>query len=203
MSPFAQRMLFVFIFIFILNSFLNYYRRKTSKNNVEMPSKVQRIGISIQVVMTALMVFCVILGLLLSQTEMTIVFFVISVIFVFILFGMRRKFKKFYSESSHSFELGDEYRTFNVKYEDIIDWKLSKKQIGVLDKTKEDKQYIFVNLAFSEPEIFLRKMTEMTFAGKFRQSEDVQTEDPNRKQEWVNFLEKNGYGHLLEEYAKE
>ena len=180
---------------------MNYYRLKTSRNNVEMPSKLQRIGITIQVVMTALMIFGVIIGLLLKQVEMTIVFLVISVIFVFILFAMRRKFKKFYSESSHSFQLKDEYREFIVKYDDIIDWIPSKKQIGVLDKAKEEKQYIFVNLAFSDPEILLRKITEMTFSGKFRQSEDIQTEDPNREQEWMDFLEKNGYGHLLDEFA--
>lgn len=51
--------------------------------------------------------------------------------------------------------------------------------------------------------IALRKLTEMTFSEKFRQADPSQSDDPNREQEWMDHLRKNGYGYIIEEFLKE
>lgn len=90
-----------------------------------------------------------------------------------------------------------------VYYENITDWIPLKKQIAVVDPTQREDFYVVVNFVFHDPEILLRKLTEMTFAQKFKREEGNQSDDPYREQEFIDHLEKNGYGYIIEEFLQE
>lgn len=138
-----------------------------------------------------------------QDAEMAIVSSVMTIVFAAILFGTRRKFKKYYEEYEEHFWLKDQYVVDRFYYENITDWIPLKKQIGVLDKTQLEDRYVVVNLVFHDPEILLTKLIEMTFEGRFKHNDQNQTNDPNREQELVEHLKKNGYGHIVEGFLKE
>jgi len=203
MSSFVVRFIFIFVIIFILNTIRLFFARRSIKKRVEMPSKTQRVSLGVLVFLTSLIGFMALLGLIMNNAEMGIVNSVITLIFAALVFFVRRKYKGFYEETTDSFVLKDEYRTFQVDYENIVDWVLLPKQIGVLDKTQPENKYICVNLVFSDPEVLLKKLSEMTFSGKFDQTDKSQTDDSNREQEFIKHLQKNGYGYLVEKSLKE
>src|SRR5690625_2626378 len=155
-----------------------------------------------------LMGFMTVFGLLLRNAEMAIVCFVITACLAALVFFTRRKFKAYYEETADSFQLkghlrGGHHFAYRVYYENITDWVPLSKKIGVLDKTRTDNMYIYINFSFSDTEILLRKLTEMTFSGKFNQAAPSQSDNPNREQEFMDHLRKNGYGYLIEEFLKE
>lgn len=178
------------------------------RKNIEMPDKIQRIGLGLMVFVTCLMGFMTIFGLMVRDAEMAIVSFVITAIFATLVFFIRRKFKAYYEETADYFLLQghlrkNRYLAYRVYYENITDWVPLSNKIGVLDQTRTDSKYIYINFAFAKPEILLRELTEMTFSGKFNQADSSQSDDPNREQEFVDHLRKNRYGHLIEEFSKE
>src|SRR5699024_10383420 len=178
------------------------------RNNIEMPNKIQRIGSGLLVFLTYLIGFMTILGLMVRDDEMAIVCFVITAIFAMLVFFTRRKFKAYYEETADYFLLeeqlrGNQHLAYRVYYKNITNWVPLSKKIGVLDKTRTDNKYIYINFAFAKPEILLRELTEMTFSGKFNQADSSQSDDPNREQEFMDHLQTNHYGHLIEEFLKE
>lgn len=129
------------------------------------------------------------------DTEMTIVSAIIGFgIFTPIVYFTRRKFKKYYEENEDYFYLHEQYLVNRVYYENITDWVPLKKQIGVLDSTQEHDVYVVVNFAFHDPEILLTKLAEMIFAGKLKKKNE---------KEFIDHLEKNGYGYIVEPYLKD
>lgn len=202
MSPLVVRLLIIFAVTFVANAVRMFFTNRPVKKKVEIPSKVQRIGLGVQAVLLVLMALMALLGFVMRDAEMAIVSSVVTLIFATIVYFTRRKFKKFYEETDDSFTLKNDYIIYEVEYENIADWAALPKQIGVLDKTREGDYYICVNLAFAEPEILLRKLAEMTLAGKFEQSDTSQPDDPHREQELLNHLKKNGYGYIVEELSK-
>lgn len=161
------RMILIFVIIFILNIVRHVLVQKSLKNRIEMPNKIQRIGLSLLVAITALFTFMAVLGLLMRHAEMATVTSVLTVVMGLLTYFTCRKFKRFYSETDEYFEMKDEFQTYHVRYEEITDWKPLSKQIGILDPTELEDKYICVNRVFSDPEILLRKIAEMTFADKF------------------------------------
>lgn len=80
--------------------------------------------------------FHALLGVIMRDTEMTIVSAIIGLgIFTPIVYFTRRKFKKYYEENEDYFYLHEQYLVNRVYYENITDWVPLKKQIGVLDST--------------------------------------------------------------------
>lgn len=203
MSPFAIRMLVIFIIMFVTTTLRFVFQGISVKNKIEIPSKFQRFFLGVQVVLTGLMAFFTLIGLLMKDTEMTIMFFVMTVIFSAILYGIRRKFKRYYEENEDFFYLNGQYMVDRVYYENITDWIPLKKQIAVVDPTQREDFYVVVNFVFHDPEILLRKLTEMTFAKKFKWEEGSPSDDPYREQEFIDHLEKNGYGYIIEEFLQE
>jgi hypothetical protein len=193
---------FIFVLVLILNTSRLFFARKDYGVKVEMPSKIQRLGLGVQVVMTYLIGFMALLGFVMKDSEMAIVSSVMTLIFATVVFFTRRKFKKYYEEENDSFYLNHQYSVEPVYYENITDWIPLRKQIGVLDETQADKGYVCVNFAFSKPETLLKKLAEMTFSGKFKQTDPEQADDPHREQEFIEHLEKNGYGYIVDEYSK-
>ena len=195
MHPIVFRMVFIFGLIFILNTIRLTFAGRAVKNKVEKPSIIQRVALRIQVALTFLMVFMALLGVIMRDTEMTIVSAIIGLgIFTPIVYFTRRKFKKYYEENEDYFYLHEQYLVNRVYYENITDWVPLKKQIGVLDSTQEHDVYVVVNFAFHDPEILLTKLAEMIFSGELK---------PNKEKEFAAHLEKNGYGYIVEPYLKD
>lgn len=195
MPPIVFRMVLIFGLIFILNTIRLTFAGRAVKNKVEKPSIIQRVALRIQVALTFLMVFMALLGVIMRDTEMTIVSAIIGLgIFTPIVYFTRRKFKKYYEENEDYFYLHEQYLVNRVYYENITDWVPLKKQIGVLDSTQEHDVYVVVNFAFHDPEILLTKLAEMIFSGELK---------PNKEKEFAAHLEKNGYGYIVEPYLKD
>lgn len=203
MSPFAVRMLVIFIVMFVMTTLRFIFQGISVKNRIETPSKFQRFFLGVQVVLTGMMGFFTLIGLLMKDAEMIIMFLVMTVISSAILYGIRRKFKRYYEENEDSFFLNGQYMVDRVYYENITDWIPLKKQIGVVDPTQREDFYVMVNFSFHDPEILLRKLTDMTFAQKFKREDGSQSDDPYREQEFTNHLEKNGYGYIIKEFLQE
>lgn len=203
MHPLIFRFIVIFGIVVLLNSLRLIFARIEINNNLERPTKFQRFFLGVQVFITLLMGFMAFLGFVMKDAEMAIVSSVLTVIFLAILFGMRRKFKNYYEEYEEYFWLKDQYAVDRIYYENITDWIPLKKQIGVLDATQLENRYIVVNLVFHDPEILLKKLAEMTFSGKFKQTAQNYAGDPNREQAFIEHLEKNGYGYIVEEYLRD
>lgn len=102
MPPLVIRLLFIFVLMFVLNSVRLFFVNRPIKNRVEMPSKIQRIGLGLMVFVTFLIGFMALLGLRMREAEMGIVSLVLTLIFATLVFFTRRKFKKIYHETATS-----------------------------------------------------------------------------------------------------
>jgi hypothetical protein len=200
---------FVLIPIIVLTAMAvaRYVRHKRAKP--EQNEGVQRAGkfdIFLKRLITGVAIFSgffTLLGVVMGEIEMTIVFLVMTLIFTGIVFLLRREYNMSYQENDEFFLLevrGEEYKVF---YKDIVDWQPSFNEIEVLDETRADGKYIRVNIAIFKPEILLQKIVEMTFAGKFSYFEPgVLQGDPMRKDEIVNYLMDNNYSYLVDDYVE-
>lgn len=194
---------FIFLLLLIINIAARIYDSKQKHKKVESPHIVQRIGYKMMFVPTVVVGLMVLVGMRVKDTQMTIVSSFFTLIFFTLLYFIRRKFRRLYREKDEYFFLDGQYIAFQMEYEDIIDWIPLSKQIGVRDGTTEDDLYICINLKFAEPEILFRKLLEMTFAGKFKNTDGSTSEDSTREQELIDFLQKQGYGHIVEKVRQE
>lgn len=202
MPSFINRMFFIFILMFILTTIRFFFAGRAKNNKIEKPSSIQRIALGIQAALTILIALMILIGIMMKDSEMIIVSSVIFLIFAIILFGTRRKFKNFYEENEEYFFLDQQYVVDRIYYENITDWIPLRKRIGVLDPTQSEDVYVVVNFAFHKPEILLENLAEMTFSGKFKQTDDSQSDDPYREQEFIDHLQKNGYGYIVESFLE-
>lgn len=203
MRPLVYFYGFIFMLLLIIYLAARLYDAKSTHRKVESPHIIQRIGYNMLFIPAGVVGLMVLIGALMRDTEMIIVSSVLTIVFLTLLYFTRRKFKRLYVERDKYFFLDGQYVAFQVEYEDIVDWIPLSKQVGVRDGTIEDNYYICINLKFAEPEILFRKLTEMTFAGKFKDTDGSTPDDPKREQELISFLEKNGYSHIVEEVSKE
>lgn len=193
----------LYFYYFSLSTQPVEYASKSTHKKVESPDIIQRGGYYLAIIPAVLFGLMSLLGLLISNTHMFITCALMTLMFVGLAYFVRRKFKNLYTETEDYFFLNGQHLSFQVEYDDIIDWMPFSKQIGVRDGTIENSPYICVNLKFSEPEILLRKLAEMTFAGDFKDTVGSTAEDPNREQELTDFFHKNGYSHIVEEVMQE
>ena len=203
MRPLVYFYGFIFMLLLIIYLAARLYDAKSTHRKVESPHIIQRIGYNMLFIPAGVIGLMVLIGALMRDTEMIIVSSVLTIVFLTLLYFTLRKFKRLYVERDEYFFLDGQYVAFQVDYEDIVDWIPLSKQVGVRDGTIEDNYYICINLKFAEPEILFRKLTEMTLAGKFKDTDGSTPDDPNREQELIQFLEKNGYSHIVEEVSKE
>ncbi len=204
MEHFAIRMLVILVLFFILNGIRLILATRPPSKKVERPSIIQRLGIGAHVVLGVVMGVAILLSLLTETKEPLILFSIFFVGNGLLYYFTRRKFKRYYEETEEWFYIKHQYIfPDHVYYENISDWIPLKKQLGLRDETQNEEYYLVVNLVFHDPEILLRKLTEMTFAGKFARTDKSHSEDPYREQEWTDFLEENGYGHIIEEFLNE
>lgn len=141
------------------------------------------------------------MGLIAGEMEMGIVFSVLTLIFIGVILLLKREYNLSYQENEDYFILEHKGKTDKVYYKNIVDWLPSYNEIEIWDETQADRKYIKVNIAMIKPEILLRKIAEMTFAGRFAVLTDPN--DPKREQELINFYQNNNYAYLIEDYLEE
>lgn len=193
----------VFTILFLLPIVLNVvyliHRRMTQKRYT---NKVQKPGMFVTFfkrVMIAVTIICAlfsVLGSLINELEMAIVFAVVMLICLLITVGIQRKYDITYQETDEYFILtvkGNEYKVF---YDDIAHWQWGTGEIFVQEKGWEEGQYTAVSCILFRPEILITRIAEMTFAGKFKRvdgvypDESVYPNDPTREKELIRMMKK-------------
>jgi len=200
---------FIFIPIIILSTMAitRSIRKKLAKpeetKGVQKPGKFDSFLLKF---FRVLAVFCgilTVLGIVIQEVEMAIVFGIMTLIFAVVVVFLKRAYDMTYQENTDYFILKTKGQEYKVFYENIIDWQPDLNQIFILDESRLDNEYINVNISMLKPEILLQRIAEMTFAGKFRRLDTNHLDDPMRKNEIVNYLIENNYGYLVEDYLEE
>lgn len=194
------------IVILTVMGLTNFMRRKLARpeqaGDIQKPGKFDRFWAMVIKVLTVFVAIFTILGLVMGETEMTIAFLVLTIIFGGISILISRKFDTSYQENDDYFILKERKKEFKVYYENIVDWQPSFNEIKILDESREEDKFIPVNISMFTPEILLNKLVDRTFDGKFRQSAADVMDDPNREHEIVHFLAQNNYRYLVEDYIE-
>ena len=194
-------------FVFITYLIVSYIRNKIYKpnyeNNVQKPGKLERFIVKFLMFLEGFVIIFAVLGILMGEMEMALVFGGLALIFLIIIIFLKRAHDTSYQENDEYFILQTGKKEDRVFYKNIIDWQPSFNEIAILDQTKPDKEYIRVNIKIFKPEILLRKIAEMAFDGKFNNLDPASIEDQNREIETVHYLVNNQYGYLVEDYIKE
>lgn len=152
--------------------------------------------ITLLTVFSALLMVC---GIIIGEIEMVIACLIMTLIMAGAVVILRHAYKISYEENEDYFILETKRRKYQVAYKDIIDWRPGFNEIHVLDDAHTDEKYIKVNIAMLKPEMLLWNIGIMTLDGKFRIDDDL---DPDRENEFMNFLNHNGYAHLAEELER-
>ncbi len=187
----------------ITRYYIKNYKQPKYSTKLQKPGQS---SIFITKVPTALLIvtgFGALMGFLTRDTEMTIVFGVLLLIISFIFFFIQRKYNMSYQEKEEYFISRVKKDEYKVYYDDIIDWQLSVHGIEVLDGTRPEQGYVNVIIGLFKPEMLLRRVAEMTFDGKFIQTDDRKNEDPQKKTDMVNFLTIAGYDYLIRDYLED
>lgn len=206
-----NRNIFTFIFIPIIvltmMTIMKIVRNKLAKPNLK--NNLQKPGIFDHFILKLITGLAILSGLLtgfglfIQETEMTIVFSIMTLIFVGIALLLKREYNISYQENDTFFILNSKGKEYKVYYENIVDWEPSFNQIRILDETKQDGKYIDVNIAMLKPEKLLINILNMTFSGKFASSNDYSLDDSMRTNEIVDFLKNNNYAYLLDDNMKQ
>lgn len=181
----------------LMRALRNRFYKPKYEDNVQKPGNLNRFIQNLFIFLTVMMFFFSALGLMMQDTEMTIVFAVVGLIFLVITLALRRAHMISYEENEEYFILKNKGKTYKVFYKDITDWQPAYNEIEILDETQLEEQYIRVNISIFKPEILLRKIADMAMEGKFNQ------ESQFRQIETIDFLQHNNYGYLVEDYLEQ
>lgn len=147
-----------------------------------------------------------ILAIFINEGEMALVCSIITVIFMLIAVGIKRKYDMTYQETAEYFTVASSYNSYTVYYEDITHWVMGTGTLSIRDKSMEDDEFVNISLRLFKPEILLTNIIAMTFNNEFPRidgvypDETVYPNDPMRKQEIVTFLRAEGYDYLLDDF---
>lgn len=195
------RWILIPLVVLIVSFAAQFIRRKLAKpayqGEVQTPGKFDQRILTLFKVLTAVPAFILLVGFLVQEKEMLIVSTVILIIFIGIIFFLKREYDMSYQENEEFFLLTVKNIKIQMYYDDIVDWLPGMNEISLLDRTRDDQKYINVNISMLKPEILLRQIAQKTFDGSFPRVVDDHFEDPNREQELINFYELYGYGYLL------
>lgn len=200
-------LLFIPILVIIIHLIVQYIRNKNYKpkyeNNVQKPGKLERVIVTFLMFLNAFVILFAVLGMVMKETEMAIVFGCLALIFLGAILLLKRAHNTSYQENTEYFILKTGKKEYQVFYENIIDWQPSYNGIALLNKTKSDREYIKVNIKMFKPVILLRKIADMAFDGKFKDLDLIYMEIQNRKAETISYLVDHQYGYLVEDYVKQ
>lgn len=190
------------IIIFGIGFIRNKIYKPKYEGKVQKPGKLEGCILKILTVVDALLLGMAVLGIFMKESEMAIVSGGLALFILVIMMILKSATDTSYQEDNESFILKIRKKEYQVFYEDIIDWRPAFKEIALLDTSRPDGKYINVNIKLFKPEILLRKLSDMTFDGKFYNPDERYKEDPYKKNQIVNFLVNNYYGYLIEDYIK-
>ena len=195
------------IFLLIIYSIVINVRSKLAKlhykKEVQTPGGFDTLIANLLTLLTFFSAVLTFFGIIIQETEMMIVFLVLTVIFTLIVMTLKRAHDTSYQENTEYFILRVQKKEYQVFYKNIVNWQPHLNEIRILDETSLDNEYIRVNISIFTPEILLRKIAEMTFEEKFYSLDDTYFEDPTREYQIINFFTKNNYGYLIEDYIEE
>lgn len=190
------------LIIFIVSLIARWIRQKfaqpESQNGIQKPGGFDRLILNFIIFLTFFSAFFTILGFLMQEREMTIAFLVLTLIFIGIVILLRREYNMSYQETADYFLLKAKNKEYKVYYDNIIDWQPAMNEIWVLDKSRSDRKYVKVNIAMLKPEILLQNILDLTEAGRFEEPGNLD-EDPQRKNEIINYLIQYNYQYLIED----
>ena len=204
MPTYILILIIIFVLSFLARAARNHFvKPKVASDGVQTPGGFDRLLLNLIIGLTVFAGLMAILGAIMRETEMLIVFAVLTVIFLAILIWLRYEYKMTYQENDDFFIYTHKKKEYKVYYDNIDNWAQGHNEIKISDETQPDKKFIRVNIAMIKPNILMRKIADMTFAGKFEASGGIDHSDPKRQHEILNFLVQNGYGHLLKDYVKQ
>lgn len=199
------RFIMIPLIIILISGISRFMRKKLVKpesvDGIQSPGNFDKLIMKLMVALTIFAFVFTILGVMMREMEMAIVFLVLSLILVGIVLILRNEHNMTYEENDDFFILKAKNKHYQVYYKNIVDWHPSVNEIKILDKTRPGQKFIRVNIAMIKPEKLLRKMVEMTFNGKFSHPDFIDPADPNRENEIVNFLIQNNYEYIVEDYV--
>lgn len=166
---------------------------------VQKPGKWERAILFVIICINIISILGTIMGILIQETEMMLVFGVMTLFFSLIILVLRRAYNTSYQENKEYFVLHTHNKKYKVFYENITDWRPSYNEIAVLDASRSDGKYIRVNLKIFKPEILLRKMADMAFEEKFP---TLDGNDPYKTAETIYYIANYGYKYLVEDYLE-
>lgn len=197
----------IFIPIIILFILAPFVRSRLVKpkvtDGIQKPGRFDRFLVHFLTGLTVFIGLITLVGAISGESEMTLVFAIMTVIFLAITLLLKREYNMTYEENEDYFIYNHKNKVYKVYYENIEDWEPGYNEIKIADKTKPEESFVKVNIAVIKPTILLRKIADMTFAGKFEAIGDMNHPDPKREYEIVDFLIQNNYGHLIEDYAEQ
>ena len=190
--------------LFLIIIFIkNRVSKPKSQDGVQKPGKLQSISMIILIFIAGLFILMAVLGFIMKELEMAIVSSVLALLILGIILYLKYALKTTYEENPEFFILNSKNEEHKVFYENIVDWKSAYNEISILDGSNLNKKYVKVNIVIFKPEIFLRKITEMTFNNKFSTLDENPVKNIKREREIVSFLKSHNYGYLIEDYIEE
>jgi hypothetical protein len=192
----------IFALMFFARLARKYFSKPSKTDGVQKPGLFMRFWVAVIKIITFLAAAFAILGAVMREAEMSIVFFVLTLISAVILYFVNRKFDISYQETKEYFILRVRKKEHKVFYEQIKDWQPNVYELKILDGEKAEEDYLTIDLQVFAPEILLQKLVEMTFSGKFALTDATNYNDPKREHEIVSFLVQNNYEHLVKDYVE-
>lgn len=192
----------VIAMIVITRYIRNKFYKPRYENGVRSPGKLEKFVLNLFIFIDGLLVSMLLLNIFMKDIEMVLVSGGLAVFIFAIILILKHAYRTSYQENAEYFILKSKKKEYHVFYENIIEWDSSFNEIGVLDKSKIDEDFIKVNIVIFKPEILLRKIADMTFADTFHSLDGTHLEDPHRKTELVNYLIYYNYGYLVNDYIK-
>ncbi|UJF15910.1 hypothetical protein LZ578_01825 [Jeotgalibaca sp. MA1X17-3] len=180
----------------------NKFYKPKYEGKVQKPGKLEGCILKLLILVELILVGLVAVGVFAREPDIITISGVLALFILVIMMILKYATDTSYQENNEYFILKIRKKEYQVFYENIIDWRPAFKEIALLDPSRLDGKYINVNIKLFKPEILLRKLSDMTFDGKFYNPDEMYKEDPYRKNQIVNYLVNNYYGYLIEDYKK-
>lgn len=192
--------------LYFIASVYNRMTRKSYTHKVQKPGQLMTFFSRVMLILSILCAGFTLLGAMMKNTEMAVVFAVITIISTLLTWGIKRKYDFTYQETDEYFIVTRRKKTYKVYYKDISHWQWGIYDIYIQDRYRPEGDFIGVSVSLFKPEILLTKITEKVFAGEFPRidglypDDTVYPGDPLRKKEIVRCLTQAGYSYLIPEY---
>ena len=171
--------------------------RVDQKDGLQKPGGFDRALLVLFTALTSFAIFFTVIGLFMRETEMALVFGVLSVIFFLLRYFVHREYNMTYQENEDYFVFMKKDKEYKVHYDNIVDWSPSYNEILVLDGTQNDGEFVPVNITVFQTDTLMRKLLEKSAAGEFSSNGPI-----DHHEELIHYLNTNHYGHVVDAFPK-